>query len=141
MRRRIPIGIEFYKEMIDKNYYYADKTLLIKEILDSGIKVGLFTRPRRFGKTLTLSMLKTFFEDERDLDGGKIDNSIYFEGMKIISCGRDYMEKQGQYPVINLTLKWHTKFCGITSRKNFADTGIFLKGMYCRKMKTRNTGK
>ena len=105
MRRRIPIGIEFYKEMIDKNYYYADKTLLIKEILDSGIKVGLFTRPRRFGKTLTLSMLKTFFEDERDLDGGKIDNSIYFEGMKIISCGRDYMEKQGQYPVINLTLK------------------------------------
>ena len=105
MRRRIPIGIEFYKEMIDKNYYYADKTLLIKEILDSGIKVGLFTRPRRFGKTLTLSLLKTFFEDERDLDGGKIDNSIYFEGMKIISCGRDYMEKQGQYPVINLTLK------------------------------------
>lgn len=105
MRRRIPIGIEFYKEMIDKNYYYADKTLLIKEILDSGIKVGLFTRPRCFGKTLTLSMLKTFFEDERDLDGGKIDNSIYFEGMKIISCGRDYMEKQGQYPIINLTLK------------------------------------
>ena len=90
MRRRIPIGIEFYKEMIDKNYYYADKTLLIKEILDSGIKVGLFTRPRRFGKTLTLSMLKTFFEDERDLDGGKIDNSIYFEGSR-------YILRQGLY--------------------------------------------
>lgn len=105
MRKRIPIGIEFYKEMMDKDYYYVDKTLLMKEILDSGIKVGLFTRPRRFGKTLTLSMLKTFFEDERDPRGARVDNRPYFEGKKIAACVGDYMEKQGQYPVISLTLK------------------------------------
>lgn len=105
MGKRIPIGIEFYKEMVDKDYYYVDKTLLIKDILDSGIKVGLFTRPRRFGKTLTLSMLKTFFEDERDRFGEKIDNRAYFEGKKIAACSGDYMEQQGQFPVISLTLK------------------------------------
>lgn len=59
-KKRIPIGIENYKEMLDKNYYYADKTLLIKELIDAGTNVTLFMRPRRFGKTLTLNMLKTF---------------------------------------------------------------------------------
>ena len=54
MGKKIPIGIEFYKEMVDKDYYYVDKTLLIKDILDAGTKVSLFTRPRCFGKTLSL---------------------------------------------------------------------------------------
>ncbi|MCM1258913.1 MAG: AAA family ATPase [Roseburia sp.] len=103
--RRIPIGIEFYKEMIEKDYYYVDKTLLIKDILDSGAKVSLFTRPRRFGKTLALTMLKAFFEDERDRAGNPVDNSRYFQGKKITSCGEAYMGKMGSCPVINLTLK------------------------------------
>ena len=107
MPRRLPVGIEFYKEMIDKNYCYVDKTLLIRDILDAGAKISLFTRPRRFGKTLALSMLKAFFEDERDGDGdgNKIDNSRYFEGKRISDCGEKYRSEQGKYPVINLTLK------------------------------------
>lgn len=104
-RRPMPIGIEFYKKMVDGNYYYVDKTLLIKNILDGGALVNLFTRPRRFGKTLALSMLKVFFEDERDREGNRIDNSRYFEGKKIADCGEGYMDKQGKYPVINLTMK------------------------------------
>ena len=74
MGKKIPIGIEFYKEMVDKDYYYVDKTLLIKDILDAGTKVSLFTRPRCFGKTLSLMTLRTFFEDERDWYGNKVDN-------------------------------------------------------------------
>lgn len=105
MKRAFPVGIEFYKEMIEKEYYYVDKTLMIKDVLDSEAKVSLFTRPRRFGKTLAMSMLKTYFEDERDRDGNHIDNSRYFAGKKIISCGEKYTEKMGQYPVISLTLK------------------------------------
>ena len=67
IKQRTAIGIENYKEIISKSYYYVDKTLLIKELLDKGSKVNLFTRPRRFGKTLALSMIKTFFEDEIDV--------------------------------------------------------------------------
>jgi len=105
MDRRIPIGIEFYKRMMDGNYYYLDKTLLIKEILDKGASISLFTRPRRFGKTLAMTMLKAFFEDERDAAGQHIDNGSYFNDKKIAACGDAYMNRMGQYPVINLTLK------------------------------------
>ena len=58
----LPIGVDDFEEMIEKGYYYVDKTLFIKELLDMKGKVNLFTRPRRFGKTLNLSMLKCFFE-------------------------------------------------------------------------------
>ncbi|MDE7299625.1 MAG: ATP-binding protein [Lachnospiraceae bacterium] len=105
MTKPITIGIEYYKEMIDKDYYYVDKTLLIRDILDAGAKVSLFSRPRRFGKTLALNMLKTFFEDERGSDGQKVDNRCYFERKKIEACGEKYWAKQGKYPVISLTLK------------------------------------
>lgn len=105
MMKPIPIGVEFYKEMIAKDYYYVDKTLLIKDILDNHVVVSLFTRPRRFGKTLTLQMLKTFFEDERNEKGERIDNRHYFEGKKIADCGGNYMDHQGKYPVISLSLK------------------------------------
>ena len=104
MKKPIPIGIESYKKIVDKNYYYVDKTLLIKEILDGGAQAILLTRPRRFGKTLALSMLQTFFEDERGYSGDKIDNSAYFIGKKIFDCDK-YRLKQGKYPVIHLTLK------------------------------------
>lgn len=82
-KKRIAIGHEFYKCFIDDNYYYVDKTILIKELFDKGAMVNLFTRPRRFGKTLALTMLKTFFEQESDRDGNVIDNSRYFDGTKI----------------------------------------------------------
>lgn len=105
MKKKLAIGIENYKELIDKSYYYVDKTLLIQSLLDDGNKVTLFTRPRRFGKTLTLSMLKTFFENEMDWNGKQIENAYYFNNMKIISTGEEYLHHMGKYPVISLSLK------------------------------------
>ena len=103
--KKLGIGYENYKEFIDGNMYYVDKTLLIRDILDKGGKVTLFTRPRRFGKTLALSMLRTFFEAEYDREGNAIDKSRYFEGMKIMDAGGEVLAKMGQYPVIKLSLK------------------------------------
>ncbi|MBP3239496.1 MAG: AAA family ATPase [Oribacterium sp.] len=104
--KKIGIGYEFYKRMIDDNCYYVDKTLLIRDIYEKGGTVTLFTRPRRFGKTLALSTLHTFFEDERDRQGNRIDNSRYFDNKKIMVEGSDDLKsKMGQYPVINLSLK------------------------------------
>lgn len=101
----IPTGVEFYKEMINKGYYYVDKTLLIRDILKQKNTVTLFTRPRRFGKTLAQSMLCTFFEKEILSDGTVLDNSGYFKGKKIMEAGEEYTKHMGQYPVIFLTLK------------------------------------
>ena len=105
LKKRIPIGIEDYREIIERNYYYVDKTLLIKELLDQWTKVFLITRPRRFGKTLGLSTVQTFFEDERDGNGNKVDNLHYFEGKKIMDAGEEYLSHAGCYPVIKLSLK------------------------------------
>ena len=105
MKKPLPIGHEFYKRIIEKDLYYVDKTLLIKDILEKNTQVNLFTRPRRYGKTLTLSMLKTFLEQEMDTDGNVIDNSVYFKGMKIMDEGEEYTSKLGAYPVISLSLK------------------------------------
>jgi len=95
----IPIGVEDFKEIIDKDYYYVDKTLIIKDILDSGSKVTLFIRPRRFGKTLNMSMLRRYFEKTED------DNSYLFDGLKISGAGEKYKYYMGQYPVISISLK------------------------------------
>ena len=103
--QKIGIGYENYKEFINKKLYYIDKTLLISDIVEKGGKVTLFTRPRRFGKTLALSTLRTFFELEYDHDGNVVDNSKYFEGKKIMDAGDEILSMMGQYPVINLTLK------------------------------------
>ena len=104
-KRPLPIGVDSYKKIIDKPYYYVDKTLLIKDILDKGGEVNLFTRPRRFGKTLALTMLQSFFEKEIDNKGAIVDNSKYFQNTKIAATGKGYMQHMGQYPVIFLTLK------------------------------------
>lgn len=104
-RKAIPIGVEAYKDFVNRPYYYIDKTLLIKDILDNGAKVSLFTRPRRFGKTLALSTIRTFFEQETDYNGNITDNSRYFEGMKIMRAGQRYTRHMGRYPVITLSLK------------------------------------
>lgn len=105
IRKPLSIGVEDYKKIIDKPFYYVDKTLMIKEILDKGGAINLFTRPRRFGKTLALSMIKTFFEVNTDENGTVIDNSHYFDGMKIMQTGEEYVAKMGQYPVISMSLK------------------------------------
>ena len=105
VRKRIPVGYEDMKRLIDGNMYYVDKTLMIKELIDMAGSVNLYTRPRRFGKTLNLSMLRRFFEMEMGDDGSRIDNSYIFDNLKISSYGDVYMSHQGQYPVINLSLK------------------------------------
>ena len=105
IKKAIPIGIESYKEMIDRDYYYIDKTRLIVDLLTQKSKVTLFTRPRRFGKTLAQSMLRTFFEEEIDSDGKAVDNSGYFAGKKIMGAGVQYTEHMGKYPVIFLSMK------------------------------------
>lgn len=104
-KKRIGIGFEFYKEFLDKQLYYVDKTLLIRDLLAQGGKVSLFTRPRRFGKTLTLTMLKTFFEYEIGRDGKQVDNSRYFAGRKIMKAGEEFTRHLGRYPVVFLSLK------------------------------------
>ena len=103
--KKIGIGYENYKEFIDRDMYYVDKTMLIRDIIEKGGKVTLFTRPRRFGKTLALSMLRTFFELEYDENGNPVDNSRYFEGKKIMEADKDILAKLGKYPVIKLSLK------------------------------------
>ena len=99
----LPIGISFFDEMIEKGYYYVDKTLFIKDILDKKAKVTLCTRPRRFGKTLNQTMLKFFFESTAEF-GGK-DTRTLFKDLKIENAGEKYMEQQGKYPVIFLSFK------------------------------------
>ena len=103
--RPLPIGVDNFEDLITKGYYYVDKTLLIKDLLDKKGKVNLFTRPRRFGKTLNMYMLRYFFEDGRDYEGKKIDYAPLFDGLKISSAGEKYVSHMGQYPVIMLTLK------------------------------------
>ncbi len=105
MNKFIGIGIENYKTLIENNYYYIDKTMMLKELADKKGIVNLFTRPRRFGKTLTLSMICTYFEDERTRDGEKKDNSRYFIGKRIMEAGERYTSEMGQYPVIKVSLK------------------------------------
>ena len=103
--KKISIGVEDFKEIIDKDGYFVDKTLMIKELIESRAKVTLFTRPRRFGKTLNQFMIRRFFEDERSEKGEKVDNAYLFEGLKIAECGEEILKHQQQYPVIFLTLK------------------------------------
>ena len=95
----LPIGVENFEDLRRNGYYFVDKTLFIKELLDMKGKVNLFTRPRRFGKTLNMSMLRYFFET------GKADNSELFQGLKIMDEGEKYLIHMGQYPVISISLK------------------------------------
>ena len=103
--KKIGIGYEEYKRFIDDDMYYIDKTMLISDIVEKGGEVTLFTRPRRFGKTLALSMLRTFFELEYDYNGNVTDKRRYFEGKKIMNAGDKILSMMGKYPVIKLSLK------------------------------------
>ena len=97
-KKIIPVGIDDFKEMIAGNYYYIDKTLFIQDVLIKAGKVKLFTRPRRFGKTLNMSMLKYFF----DIQNSEINRRL-FDGLAITKT--EYMSEQGQYPVIYFSFK------------------------------------
>ena len=79
--------------------------MLIKELIDNKSNVILYTRPRRFGKTLNISMLQYFFEKKIDLDGKEEDNAYLFKNTNIMDCSEDYLSYMGKYPVINLSLK------------------------------------
>ena len=97
-KKKLPIGISDFKEIIENNYYYFDKTKFIENILEDGSKVKLFTRPRRFGKTLNISMLKYFFDIKN-----KNENKKLFENLEISKS--EYFEKQGNFFVISISFK------------------------------------
>ena len=112
-KKPLPIGVSDFKSATT-NYYYVDKTLLIRDFLNAIPMVSLFTRPRRFGKTLNMDMLRVFFEKTSD------NTSIYFKDKYIWQCGDYYTKHQGQYPVIFLSFKdvkcssWQETFQKIT---------------------------
>ena len=96
MRKKLPVGIENFEEFSKENFYYVDKTMFITELLQNWGKVNLFTRPRRFGKTLNMSMLKCFFEIGTD--------KSLFDGLKIAENKELCAEYPGQFPVIFISL-------------------------------------
>lgn len=96
--KSLPIGVSDFK-LATTGYYYVDKTLMIRDFLDKKPMVSLFTRPRRFGKTLNMDMMRVFFEKTNE------DTSVYFKDKQIWQCGNYYTKHQGQYPVIFLTFK------------------------------------
>ena len=119
-KKAIPIGIENFENIIKDKYYYVDKSMLIEDILVNRAAVTLFTRPRRFGKTLNMSMIKYFF-DVRNKD----ENRKLFEGLKIF--GSEYMKEQGKYPVIFVSLK---DLRGDTWEGTFENLKSFISDLY-----------
>lgn len=117
-KKPLPIGVADYR-LASTAYYYIDKTMMIKDFLDERPLVSLFTRPRRFGKTLTMDMLRTFFEKTEE------DTSIYFKDKKIWQCGDYYRSFQGKYPVIFLSFK-DVKF------NTWAETLVSLRELIMR---------
>ena len=119
-KKAVPVGIENFERIINEDYYYVDKTLLIEELLINRAPVTLFTRPRRFGKTLNMSMLKYFF-DIKD----KEENKKLFENLKVFDS--EYMVEQGKYPVIFISLK---DLKGNTWEENFMLIKKHIKNLY-----------
>ena len=124
--KKIPIAVEDFREIIEQDYYYVDKTKFIEDILNDGAKVKLFCRPRRFGKTLNMSTLKYFFDMKNKDENRKLFNGLYIENSSM-------MKEQGKYPVIFLSMKglgglnWEVAFSGIKSKiKELFRKYIFL---------------
>lgn len=118
----LPIGVSDYR-LASTEYYYIDKTMMLKDFIDERPMVTLFTRPRRFGKTLNMDMLRTFFEKTNE------DTSKYFKDKKIWEQGEYYRSFQGKYPVIFITLKdvKHNSW-----DNTFANIGSIISSEYCR---------
>lgn len=124
--KKVPIAVEDFREIIEQDYYYVDKTKFIEDILNDGAKIKLFCRPRRFGKTLNMSTLKYFFDIENKDENRKLFNGLYIENSSM-------MKEQGKYPVIFLSMKglgglnWEVAFSGIKSKiKELFRKYIFL---------------
>ncbi|EUB37679.1 AAA family ATPase, partial [Fusobacterium sp. CM1] len=96
--KRIPIGLSDFKHLIEEDFYYFDKTNFIEQVIQDGAQVKLFTRPRRFGKTLNMSMLKYFFDIKEAEENRKLFKNLYIEKT-------NSFKEQGKYPVIFLSLK------------------------------------
>lgn len=118
----LPVGVSDYR-LASTEYYYIDKTMMLKDFIDERPMVTLFTRPRRFGKTLNMDMLRTFFEKTN------VDTSKYFKDKKIWEQGEYYRSFQGKYPVIFITLKdvKHNSW-----DNTFANIGSIISSEYCR---------
>ena len=118
--KKLPIGIDDFKKLIEKNAYYIDKTKYIEEILDDISEVKLFTRPRRFGKTLNMLTLKYFFDIENKEENRKLFKNLYIEKS-------EYFKEQGQYPVIFISLKGLKEK---TWENCFNEIKVLLRGLY-----------
>ena len=111
---------DIFENYIESSDLYIDKSLLIKECIDNANKVILLTRPRRFGKTLNMTMLKAFFESKDEKS--KLSYAKYFEGLQIWQCGEEYLSHFGKYPVIFMTLKdvegrtWTNCYSGLKTK-------------------------
>ncbi|MGE5340933.1 MAG: AAA family ATPase, partial [Candidatus Omnitrophota bacterium] len=107
--KKLPIGVSDFKKIIEDDYYYVDKTLFIKEVIDSGDTILVIPRPRRFGKTLNISMLRYFYDccpvawDNESQSHGNY--KYLFDSLTISGTGQEYLDKMGQYPVIFFTFK------------------------------------
>ena len=129
---QMPIGVDDFKD-VRENYYFVDKTHFIQSLINGHSKVTLLTRPRRFGKTLTLSMLDYFFSLER-----KEESAHLFDGLQIEKAGPDYMKHHGQYPVLFMTLKgiqndtWDLAFSSfrLIIQKEFQKHRYILEGSH-----------
>ena len=119
-KKAVPVGIEDFERIINEDYYYVDKTMLIEELLINRAPVTLFTRPRRFGKTLNMSMIKYFFDVKN-----KEENKKLFENLKISNS--EYMSEQGKYPVIFISLK---DLKGKSWEENFILIKKYIKNIY-----------
>ena len=118
--KRIPIGIENFKEIVTEDFYYVDKTKYIDELIYDGSKVKLFTRPRRFGKTLNMSMLKYFFDIRNNEENRKLFNGLDIEKSK-------YIDEQGKYPTILISLK---SIKGNTWNDSLEQLKILIRELY-----------
>ena len=107
--KKISIGVEDFKTIIEKDGYFVDKTLMIQNLIKSNAMVTLFTRPRRFGKTLNQFMIRRFFEDEITEKGEKVDNGYLFDGLAITECGEEILKHQQQYPAPKVKLNPEVK--------------------------------
>ena len=119
-KKAVPVGIEDFERIVREDYYYVDKTQLIEELLINRAPVTLFTRPRRFGKTLNMSMIKYFFDVKN-----KEENKKLFENLKISNS--EYMSEQGKYPVIFISLK---DLKGNSWEENFILIKKYIKNIY-----------
>lgn len=117
MNRAIPIGVDDFKDLITNDYYYVDKTLLIKELIDLKGKAILFTRPRRFGKTLNMSMIRYFFENTGNAEENEANKGL-FRNLQIMNDDEIYTSQRGQFPVVFLTLK--------SARQGDFDTAYYM---------------